>query len=143
MKNVLTKEQMQPIIEAGIDTSKASMCWVKMADNTFEVNTAEFVKSRFPNWREQSKFGSFIFTFDLSDILEVLPKKICDKYHFVMQIAEEGPKYVYMGYCTVELCGYLQEINIHFMHKLKGINPLQAAYQMLLWCIENGHFKAK
>lgn len=80
-RQVLSIKQMQHLKELGLDTSKASMCWLK--DLTKELAKGEAIdmsKGWFLDFHEPSfyKYGwlAVIPTFTLQDILDLLPKEI-------------------------------------------------------------------
>lgn len=129
MRNVLTPSQMQPIIEAEIDVSKASMFWCKACDGyalcTMDMHTKETIP-----------------TFDLSNILEVLPTFI--KWDGRLYDLHSDCKHS-IGYSIDwenAVGEYIDSNELCLVDKL-GDDMLAAAYQMLLWCIENKYIKTE
>lgn len=45
------------------------------------------------------------------------------------------------------VCGYFNALTVfaslHFVHKVTSRNPAEAAGNMLIWCIKNGHVKVE
>lgn len=138
-KQVLSIEQMQHLQDLGLDTSKASMCWLK--DITKEIaegkeidmstgwnldfNNPEFYKYE---WMEG------VPTFTLQDILDVLPK----------DISREGCTWsasLYIDYENNRIAyGNTDRDGFEIYYKVPICeNIIDAAYEMLCWCIENSY----
>lgn len=122
-KQVLSIEQMQHLNELGVDTSKASMCWVCLNSEPY----LSFYNKDYP--QDDDKV---IPTFTLQEILDLLPKKIDEvdvliinpcKNIWSVSYAEEDTGELYGGFIKEEL--------------------IDAAYEMLCWCIGNEYLKFK
>lgn len=128
--HVLSIERMQHLRELGLDTSKASMCWV------IDCNYANHLKIR-DLFAYKATDEKVIPSFTLQDILEMLPYKI--KSYFLILLKD---KYAFReGNCY----------NIYYRNvrerksliKIRRDSLLDAAYEMLCWCVENGYIKTK
>lgn len=124
---VLSIEQMQHLKELGLDTSKASMCWC-----TFNGDTTLSVHDEYC-YESASLHPVPVFT--LQDILELLPKEIyrdgCTWYAY-LYIDFEKYRVVYGNTDRDGLEVYHEEI--------VSYEWIDAAYNMLVWVIENGFF---
>lgn len=136
---VLSIEQMQELIDMGIDTSKASMCWIisKLSRNYnlyFNVSSISFDKEDF----------TYIPTFTLQDILEMLPKTInvadtrTDKEEYI------GINHLRIGYPTMLdrlYLMYTKDMNMNSGWATFDAEDslLNAAFNMLKWCKQNKH----
>lgn len=122
-KQTLTIEQMQELKELGIDTSKASMCWLE----TFYTDGTKKFESEVCN--EHQRFDKWCLpAFILQDILEILPSyritydkytNDSDKYEIRVDIPE-GQHYI-----------------THIAQSSKSL--LEAAFKMLKWCKQNNY----
>ena len=123
MKQIaLSVEKMKHLEELGLDTSDASMFWYahtvkypSRKQSDFSLCVIGLCKY---NWDEDR----CIFTYTLQDILEKLPSTQ------LTTTPKNSP--------TVDTLagGFHREI---------GKTLLEAAYNMLLWCIENNYIKTK
>lgn len=118
-KQVLSIEQMEHLKEIGLDSSKASMCWL-----TFNGQTTLSV-------HDESCYESAslhpIPAFTLQDILELLPKEICGN-----EITIYNHR-VYRWWCIYYLGIY----------SVENRSLIDAAYEMLCCCLENGDIKER
>lgn len=122
MKNqVLSIEQMRHLRELGVDTSKASMFYVPKLQPKDEYCLLN-VK---PN-----PVIPYVPAFTLQDIIELLPSSLVDG-HYRLFIAKDGNNEYYFQYIGA------MDVKASF----KSCNMLEAAYQMLCWCAENGFLK--
>lgn len=125
-KNVLSSEQMKYLQELGVDTSKASMCWVVYGQGiTDDVLCIKGEESLYTD-----AYSYNIPTFTLQDILEILPKEIeCEEetipYH--LEIAFDGDAWD-VSYTR----------NFYTLQYIFDDSFIDAAYKMLVWVIENG-----
>lgn len=133
-KQVLTFDQINHLKELGLDTSKGSMCWRRLIRD----------------WKGERKIGKLALTlnkpiivsnfeayedvptFTLQDILEILPYKIVASYLNIGKKSFSGDILFYVEYSNFG--GYAVS---HFRNE----NIIDAAYEMLCWCIENGYLK--
>lgn len=121
---------MKHLRELGLDTSNASMCWIKDTEGNRHLSVHD-------EYCYEASFMNPIPAFTLQDILEMLPKEIRDKDDdkFVLRIEYWLLHRVwYVGY-------YYYDVTLNDLC-CKG-DLLDAAYDMLCWCIENGHIKSK
>lgn len=122
-KQVLSVEQMKHLQELGLDTSDGSMCWC------YALSYKEDVI----NQKRDSAFWEIIPTYTLQDILDKMPRYInvfCITYKLCVEPLFAGPWAI----------SYQRGISEPFIFKVAG-NLLDAAYEMLCWCIENGYIK--
>ena len=120
-KQELTIEQMQHLKELGVDTSKASMCWVCLTKQPF----LSFYYKDYP--KDDKKV---IPTFTLQDIFDLLPSKHEGAY---LTITKPDKSYI-MGYEDED--GGASPVFINEQ-------AIDSAYEMLCWCAENGYVKTK
>lgn len=134
MKQTLTIEQMQHLQELGLDTSNAYLAWVMNPED--EAPVMAFNRNRI--WFEGDRL---VPAYTLADIIEMLPKQIEDRdgyqsyiviYHdgkmWVVSYSSEDEEYSEMGYQY---------------HYESGIELIDAAYEMLCWCLENKYIETK
>ena len=129
MKNqVLSIEQMQKLKELGVDTSKASMCYIsKYTSCDFDDGDEIVVVDNDFNKRLYNEFGP---AFTLQDIIELLPYTF-DNFYLKIYRAINMYYFIY------------ERINSEDDVIEKGNTPLLAAYNMLVWVAENGYLKTK
>ena len=129
MKNqVLSIEQMQKLKELGVDINKASMCYIsKYPSCDFDDGDSIVVVSKDFNKRLYNEFGP---AFTLQDIVELLPYTFDNFYLKIYR----GINMYYFIYESINSEDDIIE---------KGNTPLLAAYNMLIWVIENGYLKTK
>lgn len=126
LKQVLSIEQMKQLQELGIDTSDASMIFQR-GSATRHKWVLHVMGYADMSLRKKE------FTYTLQDILGKLPRYINDfgaKYKLHIESTFAGP------WCISYQIGICEP----FVFKLAE-NPLNAAYEMLCWCIENGYIK--
>ena len=126
-KQVLDVQQMQHLQELGLDTSNASMCWIKTPngrDLTFNDEWMNF---------EESNLDP-VLAYTLQDVLDALPKF----YHIAnigwtkLSIRVHTTKEWEIGYVyTDELSKYA------YGCRILGKELIDAAYELLCWAIEN------
>ena len=148
--HVLSIERMQHLKELGIDTSKASMVLI-VTDEYGDVldwdeeiykyeaddKNFEYFDAETGNYDHSYRNDCGVFT--LNDICDLIPKNIItndshrDKVYFVADFSDKVMGYAY----HFETCG---EISYYrFFNWLDNI--IDAAYEMLLWCIYEGYIK--
>ena len=135
MKNqVLSIEQMQKLKELGVDTSKASMYYIsKYPSCDFDDGDSIVVVSKDFNKRLYNEFGP---AFTLQDLIELLPKSII--INSVKHWIKISPNCLLTEFQIMYVDG---DDSYAVIKQNKSL--LQAAYQMLIWVIENGHLKTK
>ena len=128
-KQCLDVQQMQHLQELGLDTSNASLCWIKTPngrDLTFNdewVNLEESILDPVP-------------AYTLQDVLDALPENIYSEYigwaKLELQAYSED-KWV-AGYRYIDTC------NRYIIYRDEK-ELIDAAYKMLCWAIENGYIE--
>lgn len=146
-EQVLTIEQMQHLKELGVDTSKASMVliytddednildWEEVRD-TFEHPEVfeHFYDAETGNYDHSYRKDCGVFT--LQDIIDLLPgyieSYVCDKYYLIIeQLSKDEEKEWNIRYSSSDF----SSIKAQFA----SLSIIDAAYEMLCWCIENGY----
>lgn len=139
-KQVLDIQQMQNLEELGVDTSKASAAQTDIWVTSYldEFQKAEDVLVFSESESDYFEFENPIKKFTLQDILDLLPKEMSDKDDdkFVLRV-EYGisRKVWYIGY-------YYYDLTFNDL-LFSGENIIDAAYEMLCWCIVNGYVETK
>lgn len=113
---VLSIGQMKHLHELGVDTSMASMCWVKNFDHKYDVELYDPVLATI--WVEWHP------TFTLQDILEITPHQIKFMGHI-------GTLAIY------DFDYIIYEAETRDIHLARGNNYIDTAYNMLCWLAEN------
>lgn len=124
-KQVLSVEQMKHLQELGLDTSDGSMC--------FEWNESDSDNMVVTSPDADTNYDYYHETYTLQDILDKMPRYInvfCITYKLCVEPLFAGPWAI----------SYQRGISEPFIFKVAG-NLLDAAYEMLCWCIENGYIK--
>lgn len=125
MKQALSIEQMKHLKELGLDTSDASMCleWNESDSDNMVVTSMD----------ADTNYDYYYETYTLQDILGKLP--VC-LYAFGKQYTIDIEPTFDRFWCVS------YEIDLYDIFVLKSSeNLLDAAYDMLCWCIENGYVK--
>lgn len=118
-KQVLSIDQMQELIELGIDTSKASCYW-------YGTDETEFVC--FGTDMDKDCGNEICPTFTLQDILEMLPPVLGTCTDLEIKFAFGKISYKHPLNCEDTIKFEWDENNI-----------LEAAFNMLKWCKQNKH----
>ena len=114
MKTELTEEQSKHLIDLGVPKEKAS-----------EVE----------NGGAGNEVDKYIYTFTLTDILDILPKEIeykGDIYYFRL----DWRRTIQYDVEYISLEGIYLDSNFSHADEL-----IDALYELLCWVIENGHLK--
>lgn len=125
-KQVLSIEQMQHLKELGLDTSNASMRWLNynginaVIPNNFHLHTRD-------------KDYEICDAYTLQDVLDALPDFI-DEYCLIIDMSFGVIRYDNLKRKDNPI---LKEI--YFNNEDKYL--IDAAYEMLCWCVESGHVK--
>lgn len=133
-KQVLSIKQMQYLVNLGLDTSDATMCWIKTPKGR-EVAFNDDWTGRRESLLEP------IPAYTLQDIIELLPESIkcVDNKMY--------PGTVYWYFLTITsswMVSYDESKN--FLEPIKYFaseSLLECIYQMLCWCVEKGHIKTE
>jgi hypothetical protein len=130
MGQVLSIEQMKHLKELGLDTSDASMCWcyaLSYKNAKWELEIYEDVI----NQKRDSAFWEIIPTYTLQDIINKLPCFIGDEVLTIQKLADSYT------------CLYMNPYTRSFINITEGEELIDAVYDMLCWCIENGYVKVE
>lgn len=133
-KIALSPQEMTLIIDAGIDTSNASMVWI-----TNKYNSEPRLCTR-KTYEDRKLFdanqGSVIPAFIFTDIIDALPKYIIkDDVAYFLTIAIDATGYV-ITYCT-------DHINATLFSTASETSMLEAGFNMLMLCSDNGFLNSK
>lgn len=146
MKQVLSIEQMKHLKELGLDTSDASMVLIATDDDGCELLWEDAEKAIKHHWYNVHFNLYYVDTssydhslkeecgvFTLQDIIGKLPVCLYDfSKQYTMDIEPTFDRFWCVSY----------EIDPYDIFVLKSSgNLLDAAYDMLCWCIENGYVK--
>ena len=134
---VLSIEQMNKLKELGVDVSNASARVGQMlfyhGDSWYGIDSYNLTLLNDDD-DDTSCFEEEYKAFSLQDIIELLPGKlIYEESNLYLTFENIDNEY---GFCYVA-CDF--EVRIYFNNR----DILQAAYNMLLWVIENGYLKTK
>lgn len=139
-KQVLSIEQMQHLMELGVDTDEASMIWVNNYQNAYGDDWEKVPVSVDLDIEYYQNFGR---TFTLQDILDLLPRYIIkepatDNFNEICYWLHIDYEYCYLFY------GKESSYNGTYIYKGidfgKNKSLIIAAYEMLCWVIENGFY---
>lgn len=121
---------MKHLKELGLDTSDASMCWcyaLSYKNAKWELEIYEDVI----NQKRDSAFWEIIPTYTLQDIINKLPCFIGDEVLTIQKLADSYT------------CLYMNPYTRSFINITEGEELIDAVYDMLCWCIENGYVKVE
>lgn len=121
-KQVLSVEQMKHLKELGLDTSDGSMC--------FEWNESDADNMVVTSPDADTNYDYYHETYTLQDILDKLPTLIIISSDFYKICIEPS-----CGYWDI----YYYKSDATELISKKSENIIDAAYDMLCWCIENGY----
>lgn len=141
-KQCLDISQMQHLKELGVDTSKASMVciytdcncdvieWDDVQDELGHPEPMEMFKELYDaeTGNYDHSYRKYCGVFTLQDILDLIPNKVDDE---LILFIDKGKHKWRIGYTDVST----EEIFEDFSDK----NFIDAAYEMLCWCVENGY----
>ena len=113
---VLSLEQMNQLKELGVDVKPKGACLMYTSDSSDNY----YLKYG------ESTCEDDIKAFSLQDLIELLPYTFNNNYLRI--------------YRSISIYYFIYEKDDILE---KGNNPLEAAYNMLIWVIENGHLKTK
>ena len=127
-KQCLDVQQMQHLQEMGLDTSNASMCWIKDTEGNQHLSVHD-------EYCYEASFMNPIPAYTLQDVLDALPKY----YHIAnigwtkLSIRVHTTKELEIGYVyTDELSKYA------YGCRICGKELIDAAYELFCWCVEWG-----
>lgn len=133
-KQVLSIDQMKHLQELRLDTSDASMCYCCFYGNIEKKWELEIYEDVI-NQKRDSTFWEIVPTYTFQDIIELLPKeiKIVTDYYLTISTYD----------CDVWSIYYSMSDEFDYYKEFKSDSLIDAAYEMLCWCIENGYIKTK
>lgn len=137
-KQVLSIEQMHHLQELGLYTSKSSFCRsplaIGLSDDGFPIlSEKEYI---IPERKYESSFNYPAFT--LQDILDLLPDVIVNDYE---KLELRIKRFVYDTGKTMYAVLYEKQDYVDWFIMYSNSILIDAAYEMLCWCIENGYVK--
>ena len=124
-KQCLDAHQMQHLQELGLDTSDASMCWIKDTEGNRHLSVHD-------EYCYEASFMDPIPAYTLQDVLDALPKEISKDgctWHASLYIDFENERIAY---------GNTDRDGFEIYHEIMIEKDLiDAAYSMLYWTIDN------
>lgn len=122
-EQVLSREQMKHLQELGVDTSDASMVWVKQEPS--QNSDDEFVPWKVFVFKDWMKYHigaeTFIQTYTIGDLIEKLPK---DVRNYDLEI-----------HCDFNCLGYAAASD--FEYSIEYDRLIDGLYDLLCWVAEN------
>ncbi len=142
MKQALSIEQMKHLKELGLDTSDASMVLIATDDDGCNLLWEDAEKAIKHHWYNVHFNLYYVDTsshdhslkeecgvFTLQDILGKLPCFIDTHVLTLQKLANSGT------------CLYMEPYSRSILNLTESKELIDAAYEMLCWCIENGYVK--
>ena len=123
MKQVLSFDQMKHLQKIGFDTSDGSMC--------FEWNESDSDNMVVTSMDADTNYDYYYETYTLQDIINKLPCFIGDEVLTIQKLADSYT------------CLYMNPYTRSFINITEGEELIDAVYDMLCWCIENGYVKVE
>lgn len=125
-KQCLDVHQMQHLQELGLDTSNASMCWIKDAEGNRHLSVHD-------EYCYEASFMNPIPAYTLQDVLDALPIEI--KYKdkrcwLCIELADEMIGYYYEN-------ARFEHIWVYYEVVMIDKSLIDAAYSLLCWAIDN------
>lgn len=142
-KQVLSIEQMQHLKELGVDTSKASMVliyedgagylldWDDVIEELCHPEPMKMFKTLHDAETDNydHSYRKYCGVFTLQDILDLLPVEIeKENRNYQLEVFRNPQRYFVSYYWLDNLLISLNEVEF-----------IDAAYEMLCWCVENGY----
>ena len=121
MRQVLSIDQMKHLKELGLDTSDASMC--------FEWNESDSDNMVVTSMDADTNYDYYHGTYTLQDIINKLPCFIGNQVFTIHKLADSYT------------CLYMEPYTRSMINITESKEPIDAAYDMLCWCIENRYVK--
>ena len=121
MKHVLSIEQILHLKELGLDTSDGSMC--------FEWNESDSDNMVVVSLDDDTNYDYYRKTYTLQDILDKLPCFIGKEVLTIQKLADSYT------------CLYMEPYSRSIIKITESKEHIDAVYEMLCWCIENGYVK--
>lgn len=123
MRQALSIDQMKYLKELGLDTSDASM--------SFEWNESDSDNMVVTSIDADTNYDYYYGTYTLQDIINKLPCFIGDEVLTIQKLADSYT------------CLYMNPYTRSFINITEGEELIDAVYDMLCWCIENGYVKVE
>ena len=128
-KQCLDVQQMQHLQELGLDTSNASMYWISYNGISISIPS---------NFHLPTSDNDYVIcdAYTFQDVLELLPKELKpanECYWLRIDLADEC---IYYYHETIDLMERRDKVFSYYGEEL-----IDAAYNALCWCIENGYVK--
>lgn len=124
MKQALSVEQMKHLEDLGVNTSDANMCWMKDSE-----------ENRFLSVNDEYCYEMYhlspVPAYTLQDILDKLPCFIGKEVLTMQKLADSYT------------CLYMESYTRSMINITESKELIDAAYEMLCWCIENGYVKVE
>ena len=124
-KQCLDVQQMQHLQELGLDTSNASICWIKDTEGNQHLSV-------YDEYCYEASFMNPIPAYTLQDVLDALPKDISKDgctWYASLYIDFENNRIAY---------GNTDRYGFEIYHEIMIEKDLiDAAYSMLCWAIDN------
>ena len=128
-KQCLDVQQMQHLQELGLDTSNASMCWIKDAEGNLLLSVQD-------EYCYGASFMNPIPAYTLHDVLDAMPKDISKDgctWYASLYIDFENDRIAY---------GNTDRYGFEVYHEIMIEKDLiDAAYSLLCWAIDNGYIE--
>lgn len=140
-KQALDVHQMQRLQEMGLELKETMMYWARRVDNNPRAAThyGKWILTKGNNAQTVGLMHwEFIPAYTLQDVLDALPHSIGgdEEVGCWLQIEQMDRKFddwrvSYVSVCQDEYLRYSQSPNL-----------IDAAYEMLVWCVEQGYVEA-
>ena len=125
-KQILSIEQMKQLQKLGLNTTGASMCWIKTPKGRDLAFNDEWTGRR-------ESFLDPVPAYTLQDVLDALPEEITYKRKdYLIEIWKRDSEWS-VGYL------FFDDEDVIHLHDETNKSFINAAYSMLCWCIENGY----
>lgn len=128
-KQVLSIKQMKYLHELGLDTSDASMHWQYLPTANAIINETDEIEEEPCLFVNQPNIKYEYPAYTLQDILDKLPCFIKDCVLTVQKLTNSTT------------CLYISSYTRSILSFTENKNAIDASYEMLCWCIENGYIE--
>lgn len=129
MKQTLSIEQMKHLKELGLDTSNASMHYQFLPTADSIINGTDEIEKEPCLFVSQPNMEHEYPAYTLQDILGKLPCFIDTHVLTLQKLANSGT------------CLYMEPYSRSILNLTESKELIDAAYEMLCWCIEKGYVK--
>lgn len=136
-KQVLSIEQMQHLQELGLELKPSLMHYYKIINAD---SGKWYLSLTFGDISEDSPTYQYIPAYTLQDVLDALPEEVKYKRkYYIIEMWKRDNEWT-IGYLFFSADDTLDVLHLHDETNKSFID---AAYEMLCWCIENGHVNTK